>query len=151
MSNEVKQPMFKAIPDISYKQDPSGALSMIPPNVIMVQDVRKCYNYKIGSIGDMEIIGAYNRLCKNGVLKEEYKIVEKKGLTWALDFPNVFKIEWIRIVLSQIHDGSLWLDNGPIKITKRIIYRVTGYPTPDQPKTLRCDSKEMIEKNNQAI
>lgn len=55
VSNEVKQPNFKAIPDIACKQYPSGALSMIPPNVIMVQDVRKCYNYKIGGIGDMEI------------------------------------------------------------------------------------------------
>ena len=100
VSNEVKQPIFKAIPDISYKQDPSGTLSMIPPNVIMVQDVRKCYNYKIGGIGDMEIKEAYDRLCENGVLKEESKIIEKKGLTCALDFPSVFKIEWIQIVLS---------------------------------------------------
>ena len=64
---------------------------MIPPNVLMVQDVRKCYNYKIGSIGDMEIRHAYEKLCENVALKEEYKIVEKKGLTRALYFPNVFK------------------------------------------------------------
>ena len=127
VSNEVKKPIFKAIPDITYKQDPFNALSMIPPKVLMVQDVRKFYNYKIGSIGDMEIRQAYDRLCENGVLREEYKIVEKKGLTRALDFPNVFKIEWIRIVLSIIHDNSLWLDNGPIKITKWIISRVTRY------------------------
>ena len=44
VKNEVKQPNFKAIPDISYKQDLSGALSMILPKVIMIQDVRKCYN-----------------------------------------------------------------------------------------------------------
>ena len=54
---------------------------MIPPNVIMVQDVRKCYNYKIGSISDMEIREAYDRLCDNGVLKEEFKIIERTGLT----------------------------------------------------------------------
>lgn len=70
VSNEVEQPMFKAIPDISYKKDPSGALSMIPPNVLMVQDVWKCYNSKIGSIGDMEIREEYGKLCDNGVLKE---------------------------------------------------------------------------------
>ena len=81
MSNEVKKPMFKAILDITYKQDPSSALSMILPNVIMVQDVRKCYNCKIGGIGDMEIRDAYKKLCENGVLKKEYKIIEKKGLT----------------------------------------------------------------------
>ena len=41
VSNKVKQPNFKAILEIAYKQDPLGALSMIPPKVIMVQDVRK--------------------------------------------------------------------------------------------------------------
>ena len=68
----------------------------------------------------------------------------------ALDFPTVFKIEWIRIVLRRIHDGCLWLEGGPIKLSKRIIHRVIGYPTLDWPKTLRSDSKEVIEKNTRA-
>ena len=99
----------------------------------------------------MEIRGAYNKLCENNVLKEEYNIVKKKNLTQALDFPNVFKIEWICIVLSQIHDSYLWLEGGSIKITKRIIHRVTGYPTLDRLKTLRSDSKELIEKDTGAF
>lgn len=32
----------------------------------------------------------YENLCENGVLKEEIKIVSKKGLTRALDFPKIF-------------------------------------------------------------
>ena len=59
----------------------------------MVQNVRKSYNCKIGNIGDMEIREAYKKLCDNSALKEEFKIVEIKGLTQALDFPNVFKIK----------------------------------------------------------
>lgn len=55
----------------------------------MVQDVRRCYNYKIGAIGDMEIREAYNKLCENGVLKEEFQIIEMRGLTRALDFPTI--------------------------------------------------------------
>ena len=35
-------------------------------------------------------------------------------------------------------------------ITKRILHRVTGFPTLDQPKTLRSDKKEAIEKNTGA-
>ena len=54
-------------------------------------------------------------------------------------------------MLSRIHDNSLWLENGPIKITKRIIHRVIGYPTLDRPKTLRSDSKEVIEKNTGVV
>ena len=68
----------------------------------------KIYNYKIREIGDMEIREAYDKLCENGILKEEFKIVERKGLTRALDFPTVFKTKWIKIVLRSIHDGSLW-------------------------------------------
>ena len=79
VSNKVKQPNFRDIPDIAYKQDPSSALSMIPLKVIMVQDVEKCYNYKIGGIGDMEIRKAYDKLCENEILKEKSKIFERKG------------------------------------------------------------------------
>ena len=150
MINEVKQPNFRPIPDVAYKNDPTRALSMIPPKVVMVQDVRRCYNCKNGVIGDMEIWEAYKKLCENGVLKEEFQIVEKKGLNSGIDFPTIFRTEWIRIELGRIHDGCLWLEDGPIKISKRIIQRVTGYPTLEWPKTLRSDSKEVIEKNTGA-
>ena len=98
----------------------------------------------------MEIKEAYDRLCVNRVLKDEYKIVEMKGLTRALEFPTIFKIEWKKIVLSRIHDGSLWLEDGLVKISKRIVHRVIGYPALDRPKTRRSDSKEVIEKNTRA-
>ena len=65
-------------------------LYVIPPKVVMVQDIWRCYNCKVRGVGDMEIRDAYEILCVNGVLKEEYKIVEKKGLTYALDFPTIF-------------------------------------------------------------
>ena len=85
-----------------------------------------------------------------GKLKDEFSIVEKKGLTKALVFPTAFKTEWISIVLSRIHDGSFWLEQGPVKITKKMIHKVTGFSTLDQPKTLRSDKKETIEKNTDA-
>ena len=37
-----------------------------------------------------------------------------------------------------------------MKITKRIVHRVMGFPTLDQPKTLRSDNKEAIERNTGA-
>ena len=132
MSKQVKQPYFQPILEVAYKNDPVDALSVIPPKVVMVQDVRRCYKYKIGAIGDMEIRDNYDRLCENGVLKDEYKTVEMKGLIRALEFPTVFKTEWIRLVLSRIHDGSLWLEDGLVKILKRIVHRVMGYPTLDR-------------------
>ena len=127
----MKKSEFKAISKVAYKNDHVSALSMTPPKVIMIQDVRKCYNYKVGGVEDMELREAYDKLCDNGVLRVEFNIVEKKGLTCALDFPTTFKIEWIKIILSQIHVGCIWLEGGPIKIMKRIIHRVTRFPTLD--------------------
>ena len=72
-------------------------------------------------------------------------------MTRALDFPNVFKTKWIKIVLSRIHDNSIWLDNGWVKITKKIVHRVTRHPTLDRSKTIRSESKEVIEKNTMAV
>ena len=46
--NEVKQPYFKAILEVAYKNDPASALSMIPSKVVIIQDVRKCHNCKSG-------------------------------------------------------------------------------------------------------
>ena len=77
---------------------------MIPDKVVMVQDIRKCYNYKIGAIWDLEIFNAYDKICDNGILKDEFSIIEKKGLTKALVFQSTFKTKWIRIVLSKSHD-----------------------------------------------
>ena len=37
VSKKVKQPKFKAIPEVAYKDDPAGALLMIPPKVLMIQ------------------------------------------------------------------------------------------------------------------
>lgn len=77
---------------------------------------------------------------------EEFKIVERKSLTYALEFSIVLKTKCIKIVLNKIHDGYFWLEGGPVKTLKRIFHWVTSYPTLDQPKTLRSDSKEVIEK-----
>ena len=106
VSKEFKQPEFKPIPKVAYKNDPLGTLCIIPNKVFMVQDVQKCYNCKVGAIGDFEIFNAFEKLCDNGKLKDEFSIVEKKGLTKALVFHTVFKTEWIQIVLRKIHDGS---------------------------------------------
>ena len=71
-------PKFKAITKIAYKGDPVGALSSIPPKVLMMNDVRNFYICNIEEIRDLEIRKTYAKLCSNGVLKDEFKIIEKK-------------------------------------------------------------------------
>ena len=68
----MKKLEFKPILELSYKNDPASALSLILDKVVMVQDVHKCYNCKIGAIGDLEIANAFEKLCDNGKLKDEF-------------------------------------------------------------------------------
>lgn len=99
-NNACGPPKFLPILEVAYKEDPAEALSSIPMNVLMVNDVCSCYMCKIGEIGDFEIRQAYEKLYDNGVLKDEYKIVKTKGLTDALDILNILKTKWIRVILS---------------------------------------------------
>ena len=51
ISNEACKPLnFRAIPEITYKAYPNGALSQIPPKVLMINDVWDCYTYKISEV-----------------------------------------------------------------------------------------------------
>ena len=52
--------------------------------MLMINNVRDCYTYKIGEIGDFKLREAYGKLCENGVLKGKFKITKTKGLTRAL-------------------------------------------------------------------
>ena len=53
--------------------------------------------------------------------------------------------------MSRIHDNYIWLDKGPVKITKKFVHGVIGYPTLDRPKTMRNESKEVIKKNTGVV
>ena len=68
----MKQLDFKAIPKVSYKDDPEGTLSMILPKVVMIHNIWKCCNWKVWRIRDLELKKAYHRLCKNEKLKDVY-------------------------------------------------------------------------------
>ena len=95
----------------------------------------------------MEISNSYEKLCVYGKIKDDFFIVEKKTLTKALAFPTMFKTKWIRIALNRIHDGAFLLETSLVKFMKKTINRVTRFQTLDQPKTLRSDKREAIEKN----
>lgn len=121
-NDQCPPPKFKEYPKIVMTGDISSALSLITPRVLMVHNEWSCYMCKITEIGDYELWAAYEKLCENGVLKDENKIVTNKGLTHALEFTKFFKVEWIKIVPSRVHDMKIWLEGGPIKINKEIIH-----------------------------
>lgn len=100
------------------KGDSSSASSSIPPRVIMIHDVRSCYIGKIGEIDDFELRNAYYKLCENKRLKEKHKIFFEKGLTHALNFLMVFKVEWLTIILSWVNEIKFELEDGKVRIKK---------------------------------
>ena len=100
---------FRNIVNFEVNEDDIGALMSIPPMVLTIWDVRSCNMCKIGEIKDFEIREYYEKLCDNGILRDEHKIVIEKRLTHALGFPKVFKVEWIKIMWSCAHYMKVWI------------------------------------------
>ena len=86
-------PKLKTYPYIELTEYALGSLSSITPKVFMVHDVCSCYMCKVGEIEYYELWNAYDKLCENGILGDENKIVAKKGLTNSLAFWKFFKVE----------------------------------------------------------
>ena len=85
--------------NIALTGDSSRALSIISLRIVIVHDIILCYMCKIGYIGDLQFRIAYEKLCENGRLKDEHKVVAERGLTLALNFLKVFMVKWIKVVL----------------------------------------------------
>lgn len=117
-NDQESSPNFRNLVNIETPIDDIGELPSIPPRVLTIQDIRSWYQCKIGEIKYYEIRETYDKLCIDGVLKDEFKIIADKGRTRPLGFPKVFKIEWIKIVLNRVHNMKIWLEGGLIKIKK---------------------------------
>ena len=72
----------------------------------------------------------------DGTLKPEFKHLETKGLTHIPYLLQSFQVKWIRYILSQFHNGQLWLEQ-PFLITKKMIHKVTGLPMLSKAKTTK--------------
>ena len=144
------EPKYKLQLEIALQPDDSRAFSRFPPRVSLVEDERSYIHCKISKLGDLDLDKAYKELCDDGgKLKEEHKHLEVKGLTNALHFLKVFKIEWIKIVLSRVHNNALWL-NKPKALKKDVIHSVTGYPTTDKPQAHKHPSIVEVERLTEA-
>ena len=96
-NDQCPPPKFIGYTDIKMTQDAPSDLSPIPPRVFIVHVVRSCNMCKVTEIGDYEMWASYDKLCDNGNLKDENKII---AINCALALMKVFKVEWINIFLS---------------------------------------------------
>ena len=76
--------------DIAEKEDPMGAHSMIPPNVLMIHDMRTFYHCPIQDLGTFKMNEAYKALCDGENLKPKHQHLEAKGLTHIRYMPKKF-------------------------------------------------------------
>lgn len=63
----------------------------------------------------------------------------------VLYFLREFKLGWIRVILSRVHEGKLWIDE-MVKITKDIIHMVTSYPITNKVKSIRSAPRTETKK-----
>ena len=120
---------FKSYPFISLVDDPVGAFSCIPDNILHVEDICGYIHYKMESIGDADIYKDLEKICKNDLsLKPEYARLERLNLVKKMFYTDFENEEWVRIVLSRVHDDLLWLKESFVCIDDDLIHKVTGFP-----------------------
>lgn len=77
--------------------------------------------------------------------------LKTKSLSNAIDFLDQFHVDWVRYVLSTVHDQFLWLEvEAPIKITKDVIQRVTGFNATGEALNLRTISSTEVTRLTQS-
>lgn len=146
---EWKASDFKLMPVVAETLDLSGAQSQIPPKVLLVNDIHSHFKGTIQELGTLEIDVVCDELCVDGVLKSGHKHLEEKGLTHITHLPRGFQIKWIRYILSQVHEGKIWLEK-LVEITKKMIHQITGLPMLVKDKSTKTLGRVELEKKTLA-
>ena len=68
-----------------------------------------------------------DKLCKNNLsLKPEFAHLERLKLVRQMFYTDYDNEEWIRIILSRVHDDLLWLGDSMVSINNYLIHKVTS-------------------------
>lgn len=70
------EPKYKIHLETTTQKNKVGALSTVPPRVLLVSDIRLFYHCKIMEIGDYELREYYEELSNDGNIKVEFKHLE---------------------------------------------------------------------------
>ena len=99
----------------------------------------------IQDIGTLKMDESLEKICVNDILKLEHQHLEAKGLTHILHMPHEFQVNWIRFILSRVHNGQLWLEQ-PNLIMNKMINRITSLPMLSKSKMTKTISYAEQEK-----
>jgi len=120
-------PTFKKHPYKSLEVDPLGAFSSVPHGVLHTEDIRVYIHANFEDFGESKLMDIYHKqlIDDSFEIKPQYKAIRDKHFAQCIHFPYFEEDEWVRYVLSRVHDNFLWL-NKPFKITKDAIRAITG-------------------------
>ena len=118
---------FKSYPFISLVDDLVRAFLHIQDNVLHVEDIHGYIHCKMERIGDVDIHKDLEKICNNDLtLKPEYARLERLNLIKKMFYTDFENEEWVRIVLSRVHDVLLYLRESIVCIDNDLIHKVTS-------------------------
>lgn len=114
-----ERPNFKKHPYKLLEDDPSRAFSSVPYKLLHVEDIRAYIHSNIEELGSAPMMKLYTHhmICRMGSLKLEFKSIEEKGFTQFINFSVFDEPEWVKYILSRMHNKFMWLYK-PYKINK---------------------------------
>ena len=101
------------------EDNPKGVFSQTTDDVHQIGDIRAYNHCKYETIGNSNILSnlkdIYN---EDRNYKEEFKHLETLNIVQVMVFEEFDELEWVKIVLSRIHDQFYQLVNQLVEITK---------------------------------
>lgn len=91
------RPIFKKHPFKSVEDDPKGAFSSVPYDVLHNEDIRAYIHCDLEELGNTDMLDLYNNHFANslGNLKLEYKVLQDKDFSQFVHFLLFDEVEWI--------------------------------------------------------
>lgn len=121
-----------------------NALSQVPQGVLIKGDLTSYVDCEIEDLESLAIYSQLKSLCdKSGKIKPKYIRVYEKGFHNVAYFLEDFEEEHVRIFLSCVHGGNMYLDRSHT-ITKEAIHEITSFCQTDEVPKLRTISKETL-------
>lgn len=128
----------------SDKIESYNTLPQVPNGVFIKGDLSSYIDCKIEDLGSLAIYSRLKSLCdKSKKIKPKYIRVNEKGFHNATYFLEYFEEENVRIILSRVHGGNMYLDRS-YTITKEVIHVVIGFWRTGEVPKLRIISKNTV-------
>jgi hypothetical protein len=100
------------------EDEPEAAFSQNPHGIFHVEDIRAYIHCKIEIIGNAQIIRDLRDMMEEGELKHEFTKLKDLNIFQMFEFYEFDELEWIKIILSIIHDKFIWMGDQSTMIRK---------------------------------